>query len=346
MQPGRHPDENARRKVYEEASRESEMQEISQNKKCYEMGKTAFSKTTRRVSHQEKVAPKHIGCKCRRLACTNVESKMMTTPLATSIGRSSMVDQSTTRRWEIMPLTTIEPETVNPITCGGWEELEISIDSGATEIVMGEESVRGVPLRNGPAFERGAKCEVANGVQTPNLGETKFFGHLPGRVKRAMTAQVCTALKCLMSVSKMAKAERRVVFDEGSYIEDKATKEVIWMEERNVFRGSVGSHIGIAAATGFPTAMNVSLDPTRAIKPISPVKDHNMKGAGSEAVEETEGLSQNGEAEEGTGQDEKEEAEGEGRPSVGRGPKAPTKMEQEEHARTHCPYRSWCRHCV
>ena len=21
-------------------------------------------------------------------------------------------------------------------------------------------------------------------------------------------------------------------------------------------------------------------------------------------------------------------------------------MEQEEHAMTHCPYRSWCRHCV
>ena len=37
----------------------------------------------------------------------------------------------------------------------------------------------------------------------------------------------------------------------------------------------------------------------------------------------------------------------EGRKAVGRkGPKMPTSMEQEEHARTHCPYRSWCRHCV
>ena len=49
-----------------------------------------------------------------------------------------------------------------------------------------------------------------------------------------------------------------------------------------------------------------------------------------------EGLSQDGE----TGEEE-------GRKAVGRkGPKMPTKMEQEEHARTHCPYRSWCRHCV
>ena len=37
----------------------------------------------------------------------------------------------------------------------------------------------------------------------------------------------------------------------------------------------------------------------------------------------------------------------EGRASVGRKPlREPTKAEREEHGRTHCPYRSWCRHCV
>lgn len=37
----------------------------------------------------------------------------------------------------------------------------------------------------------------------------------------------------------------------------------------------------------------------------------------------------------------------EGRKSVGRkSPKEPTKVEKEEHERTHCPYRSWCEHCV
>ena len=43
---------------------------------------------------------------------------------------------------------------------------------------------------------------------------------------------------------------------------------------------------------------------------------------------------------------EKEES-CEGRNSVGRkSPKEPTKVEKEEHERTHCPYRSWCEHCV
>ena len=37
----------------------------------------------------------------------------------------------------------------------------------------------------------------------------------------------------------------------------------------------------------------------------------------------------------------------EGRKSVGRkSPKEPTRAEKEEHERTHCPYRSWCEHCV
>ena len=59
----------------------------------------------------------------------------------------------------------------DPSTSGEWEELEINIDCGATENVTGEESLRGVPLRNGPAFERGAKYEVANGAQIPTAAK-------------------------------------------------------------------------------------------------------------------------------------------------------------------------------
>ena len=51
-------------------------------------------------------------------------------------------------------------------------------------------------------------------------------------VARGMTAQVCAVNKTLMSVSKIAKAGNRVVFDdEGSYIEDKVTGERLWMTE-------------------------------------------------------------------------------------------------------------------
>ena len=85
---------------------------------------------------------------------------------------------------------------------------------------------------------------------------------------------------------------------------------------------------------------------------------------------EMEGLSRDGETEEAQEDEEKEEEsmsdccpvskdqEGgeeekekedscEGRTSVGRKPpNEPTKVEKEERERTHCPYRSWCEHCV
>ena len=96
--------------------------------------------------------------------------------------------------------------------------------------------------------------------------------------------------------------------------------------------------------------------------PVRPNEDPKSK-------EKEEGLSQNGEAEEEGGkvmdvekkeseeegeemqeeeeEEEKEKEEKEGRASVGKkAPRSPTKAEREEHARTHCPYRSWCEHCV
>ena len=77
-------------------------------------------------------------------------------------------------------------------------------------------------------------------------------------------------------------------------------------------------------------------------------------------IEESESLSQSGEtekADEGEKEvevskdamdeeGEKEEENMGGRRSVGRkSPKERTKVEKEEHERTHCPYRSWCEHC-
>ena len=81
-----------------------------------------------------------------------------------------------------------------------------------------------------------------------------------------------------------------------------------------------------------------------ALKPVSPKED---------PINE-EGLSQNGETDEGQEEVEMEEESSqesdevqEGRASKGqRPPREPTKAEREEHERTHCPYRNWCKHCV
>ena len=51
---------------------------------------------------------------------------------------------------------------------------------------------------------------------------------------RSITAQVCEVNKALLSVSKAVAAGNDVVFgDDGgtSYIEDKMTRERVWLEE-------------------------------------------------------------------------------------------------------------------
>ena len=81
-----------------------------------------------------------------------------------------------------------------------------------------------------------------------------------------------------------------------------------------------------------------------ALMPVSP----------SDEPTQEEGLSRDGETAEEQGAMEMEEVGSEeedevqeGRASKGqRPPREPTKAEREEHDRTHCPYRSWCKPCV
>ena len=131
-----------------------------------------------------------------------------------------------------MPLAIIEPEGLNPIGNNEWEEIEVAVDSGATENVMSPGTLTSRPITSVPAFVRGVKYEVANGVQIPNLGERKFLGYMEDGAVRGITAQVCAVNKTLMSVIKIARAGHRVVFDDdGSCIEDKTTGERLWMAE-------------------------------------------------------------------------------------------------------------------
>ena len=108
-----------------------------------------------------------------------------------------------------------------------WEELEIAVDSGATETVVPEDALGNVDTVEGEACRRGVMYEVASGTLIPNLGEKKFVAVGEAGEVRRMVAQVCEVNKPLMSVSKMVAAGNRVVFDTESYIEDKQTGERI-----------------------------------------------------------------------------------------------------------------------
>ena len=136
---------------------------------------------------------------------------------------------------EIKILQVVEPEGVNAVgKPGEWQEIEMAVDSGATETVMGEDMLTEIEIKPGMASKRGVKYEVANGTRIPNLGERKFIAHSEEGAARNITAQVCDVNKALLSVKKVVGAGNKVVFDDsGSYIEDKRSGERMWLREEN-----------------------------------------------------------------------------------------------------------------
>ena len=116
---------------------------------------------------------------------------------------------------------TLNPLTIVPISgsaCSVSEEefveVEMMVDSGATETVMSEKCLDGViEISEGAAFKRGQHYECANGSQIPNLGERKFLGITEEQGRKAVAAQVCAVTKNLLSVKGMTRNGHRVVFD-------------------------------------------------------------------------------------------------------------------------------------
>ena len=137
------------------------------------------------------------------------------------------------RRWQTLrSLVEVLPEGVNNVSEQEWEEIEMAVDSGATETVVGEGMLTSIDTKPGSAFRRGVKYEVASGELIPNLGEKRFVGVCENGETRNMTAQVCDVNKALLSVKRMVQAGNRVVFEaNGGYIEDTHTGERIHMKE-------------------------------------------------------------------------------------------------------------------
>ena len=124
-------------------------------------------------------------------------------------------------------------ESISSVEEDLWQEIEMVVDSGATETVVGTDMLTHIATTEGDACRRGVQYEVASGELIDNLGEKKFVVHSEGGHKRGMTAQVCDVNKALLSVKRMVVAGNRVVFDpKGSYIEDADTNERIQLKEK------------------------------------------------------------------------------------------------------------------
>ena len=94
----------------------------------------------------------------------------------------------------------------------GGGEVDVKIDSGATEKMIPEAMLEGViDIGEGITFKRGVQYEVANGSQIPNLGERRFVGFTEDGAANYIVAQVCAVNQGPMSVRQMTKKGKRVV---------------------------------------------------------------------------------------------------------------------------------------
>ena len=143
-------------------------------------------------------------------------------------------DKANKQKETLNPIKTIEPEGIHRITEDGmWEEIELAVDSGATESVAPPTLPETIPTVEGPASKRGVMYEVASGHQIPNEGEKRFQAVTEEGSDKKMVLQVCDVNQGLLSVIKMIKSGNRVVFDEsGSYVESKTSGDRTWIRER------------------------------------------------------------------------------------------------------------------
>ena len=114
-----------------------------------------------------------------------------------------------------------------------WEEIEMAVDSGASESVVNEEQLSGMETVEGKAKKMGVQYEVADGTLIPNLGEKRYIAVSDTWVARHMKSQVCEVNRALLSVHRCVQAGNKVVFAaSGSYIEDGASGEVMPLQEK------------------------------------------------------------------------------------------------------------------
>jgi hypothetical protein len=125
---------------------------------------------------------------------------------------------------------------LNNITCDdrgqSWEELEVTVDSGAAVTVMPVEMCKYVPTEKtndiGP-------FRAANGATIANHGMRSLKGLDENNMPMGFHTHVAGVTKFLASVSKLTEAGHRVEFDEetGHKIINKKTGSVRYMTKQN-----------------------------------------------------------------------------------------------------------------
>ena len=118
--------------------------------------------------------------------------------------------QNSGTQWERMclsPLSYANKQDLSPMSPGneGWEEIEMTADSGACDTVMPRKMCSFIPIVPSMQSMREMEYEVANGANIPNLGERRCMMWTEGAsAPRGIAMQVADVHKPLLSLSRCA----------------------------------------------------------------------------------------------------------------------------------------------
>ena len=133
-------------------------------------------------------------------------------------------------------LREVLPEGIHSVEETEWEEIEMAVDSGATETVIGDTMLTSIETKPGEASKKGVQYEVASGELIPNMGEKTFVCVDEEGTSRSIKAQVCDVNKALLSVRRLVQAGNKVVFAaDGGYIEDAAGGKIYLKEQGGMY---------------------------------------------------------------------------------------------------------------
>ena len=115
-----------------------------------------------------------------------------------------------------------------------WQEIEITVDSGACDTVMPTSLSPQIALLENAASKSGMEYEVANGAGLPNVGEKRCVvmtedSSLPKR----MTFQCADVHKPLLSVSRIADLGYECTLgNKGGLLRDTMTGDIVPLHRR------------------------------------------------------------------------------------------------------------------
>ncbi len=150
---------------------------------------------------------------------------------------------------KIQWLREVREGSLSAVAQPEWEEITITVDSGASETVAPLNMAMHVPIESSEASLRGAKYEVANGGVLHNKGEKNCIVQAFGGSAKLLCFQVCDVHKPLLAVSKLCEAGNAVVFHpDWSYIENLKTGERTTLEKKD---GLYELRVWVRSAKGF-----------------------------------------------------------------------------------------------